>query len=58
MDRERTHWDGCWQERTHHDCALARIAALEAELAKRTESERLSHEIADREREPILGGAA
>mgnify|MGYP003493776564 CR=1 FL=1 len=31
--------------------AIDRIAALEAELAERTASERLSHEIADRERE-------
>lgn len=49
MPRKRTHWEGCW--RTHHDCALIRIAALEASLAERTASERLSHEIADRERE-------
>ena len=39
MPRERTHWEGCWRERTHHDCALVRIAALEAELA--AERERL-----------------
>lgn len=32
MPRERTHWEGCW--RTHHDCALVRIAALEKDAAR------------------------
>lgn len=30
---DRTHWNDCWKERTHHDCAAARIAELEAALA-------------------------
>lgn len=37
MPRERTHWEGCWRERTHHECALVRIAALKAELAAERE---------------------
>jgi hypothetical protein len=28
----RTHYEGCWAERGHHDCANLRIAALEAQL--------------------------
>lgn len=28
---ERTHWDGCWRERTHHECAVARCEELERE---------------------------
>jgi hypothetical protein len=28
----RTHYEGCWAERGHHDCAERRIAALEAQL--------------------------
>ena len=47
MPREHTHWEGCWRERTHHDCALVRIAALEAELAverdRRKAAEALLH---------------
>jgi len=39
MPRKRTHWEGCWRERTHHKCALVRIAALEMQLA--AERERL-----------------
>lgn len=28
---ERTHWEGCWRERTHHECAVARCDELERE---------------------------
>ena len=28
---ERTHWDGCWRERTHHECAVARCEELDEE---------------------------
>ena len=30
----RTHYEGCWAERGHHDCAERRIAALEAQLTR------------------------
>lgn len=35
MPRERTHWEGCWRERTHHECALVRIKALEIKVEAR-----------------------
>ena len=25
---QQTHWDGCWEERSHHQCALKLIAQL------------------------------
>jgi len=28
VDEGKTHYEGCWQERGHHDCARARIRAL------------------------------
>lgn len=31
IDRGRTHYEGCWRERGHHNCAIERIAVLEAE---------------------------
>lgn len=31
---ERTHWEGCWRERTHHACAVARCEELERERDK------------------------
>ena len=34
MPRERTHWEGCWKALSHHNCALDRIAALEADLER------------------------
>ena len=37
MPRKRTHWEGCW--RTHHNCALVLIAALEMQLAERSDAE-------------------
>ena len=27
VDKEQTHWDGCWFE--HHECALARLEKFE-----------------------------
>lgn len=30
-DTGRTHWDDCWRERGHHNCAVARVERLEAE---------------------------
>ena len=30
---DRTHWSDCWRDPAHHDCAVARIAGLEAALA-------------------------
>ena len=30
---DRTHWSDCWRDPAHHDCAVARIAELEAALA-------------------------
>jgi hypothetical protein len=27
----RTHWEGCWDSRGHHDCAIAEIARLRSE---------------------------
>lgn len=29
-----THWEGCWQARGHHECAIARMLELEAENDK------------------------
>lgn len=33
-ERIRTHWDGCWRSRDHHECAIARVERLEAEVAR------------------------
>lgn len=30
--RQGTHWDGCEETRGHHDCAIRKIAALQADL--------------------------
>jgi hypothetical protein len=32
MSAERTHWNGCWEHRGHHDCALAEIRRLRADV--------------------------
>ena len=29
---QQTHWVGCWQERSHHQCALEVIAELRDDL--------------------------
>jgi hypothetical protein len=29
-DRGGTHWDGCWRDRGHHNCAMAEIERLSA----------------------------
>ena len=40
MSDGRTHWEGCYTERGHHECAIAQVKRLEAErLAFATESE-------------------
>jgi len=31
-DKGKTHYDGCWKERGHHNCAVSRIAELERQL--------------------------
>jgi hypothetical protein len=31
-DRGRTHYDGCWQNRGHHNCAVRRIHELQEKL--------------------------
>lgn len=31
---DRTHWNDCWKERTHHDCAVARIYERDARIAE------------------------
>ena len=36
MIDQRTHWDDCWRERSHHDCAVARIESLLMELASQS----------------------
>jgi hypothetical protein len=28
MARERTHWEGCWRDHGHHDCAISRVLIL------------------------------
>jgi hypothetical protein len=33
MNEGTTHWEGCWQDRKHYECALARIERLTAQLA-------------------------
>jgi len=37
----RTHWEGCWAEQGHHNCAIAEVERLTAELADCKESRRL-----------------
>lgn len=32
----QTHWEGCWQERGHHNCAVARVRELEAKVEELT----------------------
>lgn len=32
-DTGRTHYEGCWRERGHHNCAVARVDELREELA-------------------------
>ncbi len=34
-DRGRTHWEGCWREPGHHNCAVREIERLRAALAER-----------------------
>lgn len=34
-DRGGTHWDGCWREPRHHNCAVLEIDRLRAALAQR-----------------------
>lgn len=29
MSEGRTHWEGCWRDRTHHACAVAEIERLQ-----------------------------
>lgn len=31
---DRTHWNDCWKERTHHDCAVARIYERDARIVE------------------------
>lgn len=31
-DTGHTHYDGCWRERGHHNCAVARLDEAEAEV--------------------------
>lgn len=31
---EKSHWEGCWATRGHHDCAIGRVDRLERELAE------------------------
>ena len=31
-----THWEGCWRTRGHHDCAVAKVEAMEAERSAQT----------------------
>lgn len=30
----QTHWDGCWKEKYHHNCAVQKVYDLEEELAR------------------------
>jgi hypothetical protein len=30
-DTGRTHWEGCWRERGHHNCAVAEVERLAAD---------------------------
>jgi hypothetical protein len=32
MKAQRTHWENCWKDPTHPECALAKIADLQEEL--------------------------
>lgn len=33
-DAVRTHYEGCWQHRGHHNCAVALVRQLETEIAR------------------------
>lgn len=39
----QTHWDGCWSERHHHNCAVLAIADLERKLGEATRALALLH---------------
>ena len=32
--RDSSHWEGCWNTRGHHECAIGRVDRLERELAE------------------------
>lgn len=45
-DAGRTHWDGCWRQRGHHNCAVQRVEHTEVELAQvRAEAKDLSDDL-------------
>lgn len=44
MTDDRTHWDGCWREPGHHECAKAMLISLSlAVLAHMSERELQFH---------------
>jgi hypothetical protein len=38
MTDGRTHWEGCWQEAGHHDCATAALRKARAEVERLREA--------------------
>lgn len=46
-DPGKTHWPTCWKARGHQECAVERIAELEAEKRHRIELEKLVYELED-----------
>lgn len=32
MTEQRTHWEGCWRDRAHHECAVRRVEELKNTL--------------------------
>lgn len=37
-DTGRTHYEGCWQNPGHHNCAVARVRQLEAQITEMWQS--------------------
>lgn len=45
MDRDRTHWDGCWRDPAHHECAVERAGQTLAFVDAHAELQRELREI-------------
>jgi len=49
-DTGRTHYEGCWRERGHHNCAVAYAEAAEARIQElESENERLRQQMNDKQ---------
>lgn len=47
MSDGKTHWEGCWKERGHHECAVLRVEELEAERDEASRRSAIDQEQAD-----------